>query len=138
MQTTHRTLRCANAYLYLGATILVLGAAVYVFCCKDSLLQQGAAILAALVIPPWAAYYITLQYTVTETGITRHSIYGSSTINWAELTSTDISENDNGGTASCTITLQTDKCRMSISSALLPLDEVQDLAHELRTNNLLP
>ena len=137
MPPTYRTLRCANAHLYLGATILVLGAAVYVLCCKDSMLQQGAGILAALCLPPWAAYYITLRYTVTERGITRRSIYGSTTINWSELTSADIFETDNGGTANCTITLQTDKYKMSISSALLPLDEVQELAAELKANNLL-
>lgn len=138
MSLTYRTLRCANAHLYLGATILVLGAAAYVLCCKDSMLQQGAAILAALCLPPWAAYYTTLRYTVTETGITRRSIYGSTTINWAELTSADISETDNGGTANCTINLQSDACKMSISSALLPLEEVQELAKELKANNLLP
>ena len=47
---TFRIIRCANAQLYIGATLLVLGAAAYVLCCKYVLWQQIAAIAAAIII----------------------------------------------------------------------------------------
>ncbi len=132
-----RILRCANAHLYLGASLLVLGAAAYVLCCKDETWQHLTAILAAVCTPLWAAYYIALRYTVNETGITRRGICGTTTLNWAELTSATCTETHNQGTASCTIDLEFGNRKMRISSDLLPLEEVQELAKDLRDSKLL-
>ena len=133
---TYRTLRCANAQLYIAASVMVLAAAVYVLCCKDALWQQMAAILALIITPVWAAHYALLRYTITEESITRRSLLGSTTMRWADLTSTEIQETHQQATESCTIILQTGSTRMSISSELLPLDDVQELAKELRASGL--
>ena len=133
-----RTLRCANAPLYFCATLLVLGAAIHVLCCKDELWQQVVAILAAVCTPLWAAHYAALRYTVTSEGITRRSLTGTTAIRWADLSNASITETSNQGTASCCIHLQAGTVSMKISSDLLPLEEVQDLAKELRECGLLP
>ena len=134
---TFRILRCANAQLYIAAAIMMIGAAAYVLCCKDILWQQVAAVVAAIITPVWAAHYAMLRFTVDSTGITRRSMRGSTTIRWAELTTATLQECNNQGTASCTIHLQAGEQRMSISSDLLPLDDVQELARELRDCGLL-
>ena len=134
---TFRILRCANAQLYIAAAILMLGAAAYVLCCKDVLWQQSTAVAAAIITPVWAAHYAILRFTVDATGITRRSMWGSTSIKWAELSSATLQESHNQGTASCTIHLQAGEQRMSISSDLLPLDDVQELAKELRECGLL-
>lgn len=133
----YRVLRCANTTLYLGATIMMLGAAAYVLCCKDALWQQIAAVVASICTPAWAAHYIALRFTVTAEGITRRSLCGTTTLRWAELTQTSVNETSNQGTASCSILLQAGEQKMRISSDLLPLEEVQQLAHDLRACNLL-
>ena len=134
---TFRIIRCANAQLYIGATLLVLGAAAYVLCCKDALWQQVAAIAAAIITPIWTAFYVCLKYTVDSTGITRSSLLGSTGLKWADLSSATLQESQNQGTASCTILLQAGETSLRISSDLLPLDEVQELARELREIGLL-
>ena len=115
----------------------MIGAAVYVLCCKDALWQQIAAVAAAIITPAWAAHYAILRFTVDAAGITRRSMRGSTCIKWAELSSATLQECHNQGTASCTIHLQAGKQKMSISSDLLPLDDVQELAKELRESGLL-
>lgn len=134
----YRTLRCANAGLYICAALMVLGAAVYVLCCKDVLWQQIAAIAAALITPVWAAHYALLRFTITHTGITRHSLFGSTTMNWADISCAEIREICTQGTASCTIHLQTNSKTLRISSDLFPLDDVQELAAELQRCGIIP
>lgn len=134
---TFRVLRCANAQLYLAASILMLGAAAYVLCCKDALWQQITAVLAAICTPVWAAHFIALRFTVTGQGITRRSLWGTTSLRWADLTAASVSSTSNQGTASCTINLQAGPVSMRISSDLLPLDEVEELARELETCGML-
>ena len=133
---TYRTLRCANAQLYIAATVMVLAASIYVLCTKDALWQQITAILALIITPIWTAHYALLRYTITEESITRRSLRGSTTLRWADLTSAKIQETHQQATESCTIILQAGSTRMSISSDLLPLDDVQELAKELRASGL--
>lgn len=132
-----RTLRCANAPLYFCATLLVLGAAIHALCCKEELWQQVAAALAAVGTPLWAAHYIILRFTVTGEGITRRSLRDSTSIRWAELTSATLRETGNQGTASCTIHLQAGDKQMTVSSDLLPLEDVEELAKDLKASGLL-
>lgn len=132
-----RTLRCANAPLYFCATLLVLGAAIHVLCCKDELWQQVVAALAALITPLWTAHYIALRFTVTEESITRRSLRGTTSIRWAELTSATLSETQNQGTASCTIHLRAGDKQMTVSSDLLSLEEVEELAKDLKASGIL-
>ncbi len=133
---TYRTLRCANAQLYIAATVMVLAASIYVLCTKDALWQQITAVLALIITPLWTAHYALLRYTITEESITRRSLRGSTTLRWADLTSAEIHETHQQATESCTIILQAGSTRMSISSDLLPLDDVQELAKELRASGL--
>lgn len=134
---TFRILRCANTHLYIAATVMVLGAAAYVLCCKDALWQQVAAVVAALITPAWAACYAALRFTVDAEGITRRSITGTTSLKWAELTQATVTESQNQGTASCTLLLQAGDKSLRISSDVLPLDDVQDLAKELRECGIL-
>lgn len=134
---TFRVLRCANAQLYLGASIMMLGAAAYVLCCKDALWQQIAAVLAAICTPAWAAHFIALRFTVTDQGITRRSLRGTTPLRWADLTAARVSKTSNQGSASCTIDLQAGDVSMRISSDLLPLEDVEQLASELESCGLL-
>ena len=134
---TFRIIRCANAQLYIGATLLVLGAAAYVLSCKDTLWQQIAAVAAAIITPVWTAFYVSLKYTVDSTGITRRSLLGSTCLKWADLSSATLQETQNQGTASCTLLLAAGETSMRVSSDLLPLEDVQELACELRESNLL-
>ena len=74
---------------------------------------------------------------MTEEGITRRSLLGSTTIRWAELTAATLSETQNQGSASCSIHLQAGDKQMTISSDLLPLEEVEELAKDLKASGLL-
>ena len=134
---TDRTLRCANAGLYTGAAIMVVSAAIYVLCSKDTLWQQVTAILAAIITPVWAAHYALLRYIVTPRGITRRSLMGSTTLLWEQLTSTQLQETRTQGTESCSIILQAGSRTLRISSDTLPLDDVQQLAAELSQEGIL-
>ena len=133
----YRTLRCANASLYLTASLMVVAAAIYVLCCKDALWQHITALLAITITPIWAAHYAILRYTITPESITRRSLCGSTSLRWTELTAASLHETRNQATESCTIRLQAGETCMSLSSDLLPLDEVQELAEELKKCKLL-
>lgn len=140
MNTTpeFRILRCANAGLYLCATIMVLGAAAYVLCCKDALWQQIAAVAAAIITPLWAAHYAMLRFTISHSGITRRSLAGSSTLNWPDITHAELRETSTQATAGCTIILRAANQQIILSSDLLPLDEVQQLAADLKKCGIIP
>lgn len=132
-----RVLRCANAQLYIAATIMVLAAAIYVLCCKDALWQQLTAVGAIIITPAWSACYAALRITVDSTGVTRRAITGSTRINWNELTTATLHTTNTPGTESCCIELSDGKTNITISSDLFPLEEVQELAQELKECNLL-
>ena len=151
-----RTLRCANAHLYTAATLIVLAAAIYVLCSKDTLWQQATAAAAIapvgirvnaiapataaaaiIITPAWAAYYAVLRITIDATGVTRRSLTGSTSLIWSELSSATLQETSTPGTESCTINLCSGATRISISSDLFPLEEVQELARELTECKLL-
>ncbi len=134
---TFRTLRCANAQLYIAATIMVLAAAIYVLCCKDALWQQITAVAAAIITPIWTAFYAVLRITVNATGVTRRALTGSTRISWSELGTATLRETSTPGTESCSIDLCAGETRITISSDLFPLDDVQELAKELQECGLL-
>ena len=134
---TFRTLRCANAQLYIGATLMVLAAAIYVLCSKDTLWQQIAAAAAIIITPVWAAHYAVLRITVDTTGVTRRAITGTTRLTWSNLNSATLRETSTPGTESCNIDLCAGESRITISSDLFPLEEVQELAKELKECNLL-
>ena len=132
-----RILRCANAQLYLAATILVAGAGIYVLCCKEELWQLITAVAALICTPLWCAHYLSLSYTITTEGVTRRAWGRSTTLRWAELTTAQVQNTHTPGTESCTITLQAGAKTLLISSDILPLDSVKELAEELKTCGIL-
>lgn len=134
---TYRTLRCANAQLYTGAALLVIASAIYVLCCKDTLWQQVVAVLSALITPLWAAHYAVLRYTVDSTGVTRRSLRGTTTLRWDSLTAATLHETQTQATESCSIDLRAGEQNMTLSSDVLPLDDVKELAEELRQLGIL-
>ena len=93
--------------------------------------------LAAVITPLWAAHYTALCYTVDSTGVTRRSLLGTTTLRWDSLTSATLRENQTQATESCSIDLQAGEQSMTLSSDLLPLDDVKELAAELRQLGIL-
>ncbi len=91
----------------------------------------GAAALITLI---WGGYYALLRYQVDALGISHHSFFCTrNRILWEELDGVTVDEQDSMGTARCTITLRAKDGRtLTLSSDLLPLEEVQELAAELR------
>ena len=132
---TPRTLRAANALLYATSTLLVIATVIYCAFYKQlAEWQLWSAISMGIAATIWGLYYVTLSYRVTSEGISRH-VYLRRThcLRWAEVTHTDITETDSNGVASCTISLQTaNGTTLTLSSDVLPLDDVQELATEIR------
>lgn len=129
---TFRTLRCANAGLYLCATTLVWGAAAYTLCCRDVLWQQVTAAAAALVSLVWGGHYVYLRFTVDDSGVERRSLFGTRKLLWSELTEARLQEQHTEETCSLTLFLLSPAGHMTLSSDLLPPEEMEALAAELR------
>lgn len=132
---TPRTLRAANAVLYATSTLLVIATVIYcAFYKQMAAWQLWSAIGLGAVATVWGLYYVTLCYRVTSEGISRHVfLRRTHYLRWVDITHTDIAETDSNGVASCTISLQTaDNTALSLSSDVLHLDDVQELAGEIR------
>jgi hypothetical protein len=133
----NRLLAITDGIIAIAATIMVLAAAIYVLCCKDALWQQLTAVGALIITPAWSVCYAALRITVDSTGITRRAITGSTRINWNELTTATLHTSSTPGTESCSIELCAGETRIRISSDLFPLEDVQELARELKECHLL-
>ncbi len=136
-----RCLRAANRGLYLGTTLLVLGAVAYVLWQGGRPeWQQWLAAAAALITLIWGGYYALLRYQVDALGVSCHSFFFTRCrILWEELESVDVDEQDAMGTARCALTLRAKDGRsLTLSSDQLALDEVEELAAELRERGYLP
>ncbi len=135
-----RCLRAANHGFYLGTTVLVLAA------CTYTLWQGGRPVwqlwlagLAGLATLLWGASYALLRYLVDAEGVTRRSLFGTRRLLWSELAEATLEEQEGMGTARCTIHLRSrNGAGLALSSDLLPLDAVQELAAELREQGILP
>lgn len=137
---TPRTLRCANARLYAGFTLLVLAAAAYAVMGKKAEgLQLWGAVAACAACSLWGGYYITLKYVADASGVVR-SVFGfqRQRLLWSNLTKAEIRETDSPGVSSCAIILVAGQETMRLSSDLLPLDGVRELAADMRSAGLIP
>ncbi len=137
---TFRSLRAANRGLYLGTTLLVLAACAYTLWQGGRpAWQQGLAAAAALTTLLWGMYYALLRYQVDALGVSHHSFFLTrQRILWEELAEAQWEEQDNMGTARCALHLRArDGRSLTLSSDLLPLDALHDLATELRQQGLL-
>lgn len=136
-----RTLRCANARLYLGLTLLVLAAAAYAATRPDtSPLQYWGCWAAGIASLVWGGYYATLQYNIDERGITRRLFWvARQRIEWAALANATAHQETSPEITACHLSLTAANGQtMQLSSDLLPLDEVQQLVAEMRRAGLLP
>ena len=134
-----RTIRSANFAFYWGCIALVLFACIYVpFTRTLSPLLLTCLVAAGVACCLWGGYYATLCYKIDAEGITRCSLFGKKHLLWRAVTESDWQETDANSIASCRLTLVTPQQTMVLSSDLLPLDAVQELAADLRTAGLLP
>ncbi len=139
MDIEFRSLRAANRGLYLGTSLLVLAACGYTAWRGGAAeWQLWAAGVAAVAILLWGGYYAGLRYQVDAEGVSRHTFFSHRRILWAELASADIEERDSQGVACCRIHFDAPGRRLTLASDVLPLDEVQELAAELRDKGVLP
>lgn len=134
---TFRTLRCANAGLYLCATAMVWGAGAYTLWQRHEWWWYAASVGAAVVSFLWGGYYVALRYTVDADGVERRSLFGTRKLLWNELTEARLQERHTEETTSLTIYLHSPAGRMTLSSDLLPPEEVEDLAAEMENAGLL-
>lgn len=134
-----RTLRCANAHIYLLMAFSGIGA--YAYCIVGGRLQEplylalaGAAVLLAFV---WALHYTLLSYRLSPEGITRRGLTGSTTRSWHELKAAHAQQQEAGGIISCCVVLTFSDTEWSISSELFSPDEVQELSAQLVESGIL-
>ncbi len=136
-----RCLRAANRGLYLGMSLLVLGVCIYAFLQGERpAWQQTAAAAAGLLTLIWGGYYALLRYQVDAMGVSRYSFFSlRARILWEELEAATLEQQESMGTARCTLHLRAcDGRSLTLSSDLLPLDELLELAEELQQQGYLP
>ncbi len=86
----------------------------------------------------WGVYYVLLRFRITETAITRIAFLRAKRFAWQSLTGAEIEETDANGIASCKITLHFAGVSLVLSSELLSLDALRELAADLRLAGILP
>ncbi len=136
-----RTLRAANALLYGTSVLLVIAAILYCAAYKDMpdwQLWGGVVLSAAATV--WGLYYVTLCYRISAESVSRYSFLRCThCLRWAELARAELEESEANGLATCRITLYPKSgAPLSLSSDVLPLDDMQELAADLRSLGLLP
>lgn len=134
------TLRSANAALNMGMALAVVAAAVYVLWGRGEDVPEwqvwlcGAGVLIAVL---WGGYYVRYQVRVDVRGVTVRAAR-SRFFPWQQLVSAQVEETDRQGIASCCITLTFSLGgTVHISSAMLELEAVQKLAHELQISGVV-
>jgi len=135
---TPRTLRCANAGLYLAFLLVILAATAYVICTRTPGCAETVGLLALCAAGfLWGGSYILLRYDVDETGITRWQCGRTRRVAWSNIRRATLRETHQQEVASCTIVLQDEAGELTLSSDLLPLEDVQALAEELKQLGIL-
>lgn len=136
---TKRTLRCANGPLYMGFVLGIMAAAVYVSLTRLSgFWEICGVIILTLIAALWGCFYYFLRFHIDDVGVTRSLLYHRKSIRWADITAADFRHTQTPGTESCSITLTTATNSITLSSELLPLEQVEELAKELKDNGVLP
>lgn len=135
---TNRTLRCANGPLYMGFVLGIIAAAVYVCLTRLTGFWEilGVASLT-LIATLWGCFYYFLNFRITQDGLSRNLLCRHQQILWAEVTNAELRHSQTPGTESCTITISSAKDCITLSSDLLPLDQVEELAQELKKAGIL-
>ncbi len=133
-----RTLRSANAVMYAAITLLVVAATIYVWCAEERLARCIGASVAALTACIWALHYILLRYHIDAEGVSEHRLFRRTRrIRWTELTAAHTQEVQLQGIAGLTIILQSADTTIAISSSVLAMEAVEELAEDLKTAGIL-
>ncbi len=136
---SYRVLRCANGTLYMGFVLGIIAAAAYVCATKlTDFWEISAVIFFTLIAALWGGFYYFLRIRIDETGITRSILFYKEHIDWANIKNAEVRQLQSPGTEACTIILTSPTVTMTISSDLLPLTQVEELADELKNNGILP
>ncbi len=133
-----RTLRAANHGLYLSASMMLLLICAYTVWRGAEPWQTRVAAAASLATLLWGGYYAGLRYQVDAEGVSRHTFFTHRRIAWADLSGAELEEHDSQSIAVCRIHLSSPAVNITLSSDVLSLDEVQDLAAEMREKGILP
>ena len=136
-----RTIRPANALLYASSVLLIIAATVDCAVYKELPAWQLWGVVAlSIAATVWGLYYVTLCYHISAEAITRRVYLRSThTLPIADITQASLEETDANGIASCHLTLSTAAgITLRLSSDVLNVDDVQELAEDLRTLGLLP
>lgn len=136
---TSKTFHCANKGLYLGATLLILLICTYAAIQAQAPGQLVLAASAALICLVWGGYYATLSYSITPAGVSRRVFFCRRTLlAWDHIEHIEEHTIHTQETTSLTLTFHGQKgSSLALSSDLLPLEEMEQLAEELRTAGLL-
>ena len=133
-----RVLRCANGPLYMGFVLGIIAAVVYVCATKLTGLWEILGVLfLTLIAALWGGFYYVLRFRIDAEGITRSLLWSQRSIRWADITKAELRHIQSPGTESYTIILSSATETITLSSDLLPLHQVEELAEELKTAGIL-
>lgn len=133
-----QTLRAANAGLYIGCVLFVIFACIYVTLTRDCSTPALCGIMAAGgLCSLWGIHYAVLSYKVDAEGLTHRTLWRKSRMLWQEVTGVCYTETDAAGVASCRLVLSSPKLTLTLSSEVLSLDAVRDLAQDLHRCGIL-
>ena len=136
---TPRTLHCANASMYAAIALLVVAADIYVWVTETvNTTRCIAATVATLVAVIWALHYVVLRYHIDSEGVCEKRLFRKARrIRWAELTAARSEEVQLQGIAGLSIILESPETSITISTATLSMDVVEELAQDLKIAGIL-
>lgn len=125
--------------MYAAITLLVVAATIYVWCTEPQSTRSIIATVAAGGAVIWALHYIFLRYRIDADGVSEHGVLRrTKSIRWSDVTEAKLEEVQLQGIAGLTIIIQSADTTIDISSKVLSMEAVEELAEELKTAGILP
>lgn len=125
--------------MYAAITLLVVAATIYVWCTEPQSTRSTMATVAAAGAVIWALHYIFLRYRIDADGVSEHGFLRcTKSIRWSNVTEAKLEEVQLQGIAGLTIIIQSADTTITISSKVLSMEAVEELADELKKNGILP
>lgn len=134
-----RTLRCANAALYLLMGLAAVGCAAWAIATgrATGAWQTTAAALAALTALLWGGSYTLLRWEIGPAGITAHHLLRRRHYPWHSLQNIHETRTDHNGVATYRLTLIFAQGTLTLSSQLISPDDLEQLRESLTAAALL-